>query len=191
IKPIKDDFSVQILNDRWQWSVFQPVIKSTRNGELNLMAIPTPPGAYVGTKVFSANYKTTILVNTKKSNASPGLGLIGDDKNSISVVYDDNKVSLIVLENGKETSILTSTVKPKKKLFLTAEVIHNKNIHFFYSTDGKKYKRLNESAIDCSFLPPWDRAVRVGLISRGTSDQKSVFDFFELINTTTNTNPVK
>ena len=191
IQTIKDDFSGQILGDRWQWSVFQPVIKSMRNGELTLMAIPTPPGAYVGTKVFSANYKTTILVNTKKSNASPGLALIGDDKNLISIMYDDNKVSLFVLENGKETFSLTSTVKPKKKLYLTAEVVHNKNIHFYYSTDGKKYKRLTESAIDCSFLPPWDRAVRVGLISKGAPDQKSVFDFFELINTTTNTHLVK
>ena len=183
ISRIRDDFADSTLSERWQWSVFQPVTKNITDGELNLIAMPTAVGAYLGTKIFSADYIATTLINISRSNAYSGLALIGDDKNAISALYKDGKISLIMVTGGKETNIVTTAVKQSKKLYIRAEVTDNKNIRFFYSRNGKKFLRLNVFDIDGSFLPPWDRAVRAGLVSKGSSDQKSAFDFFEMINT--------
>jgi hypothetical protein len=39
---------------------------------------------------------------------------------------------------------------------------------------------MNTTPVDGSFLPPWDRAVRAGLIAKGTAGQKAVFERFEM-----------
>jgi hypothetical protein len=41
---------------------------------------------------------------------------------------------------------------------------------------------MNEVLVSGNFIPPWDRAVRVGLISRGPANQQAVFNSFILKN---------
>jgi xylan 1,4-beta-xylosidase len=41
---------------------------------------------------------------------------------------------------------------------------------------------LNKEPLNGTFLPPWDRAVRVGLVAKGVSEQVGVFDSFRLEN---------
>jgi hypothetical protein len=52
---------------------------------------------------------------------------------------------------------------------------------FLYSIDGSDYTALNNNPIDAIFLPPWDRAVRAGLIAKGDSAKKAVFESFEMV----------
>ena len=68
------------------------------------------------------------------------------------------------------------------KLYLRASVNHGKDIVFSFSADGKKYIPLNDNPIDGFFLPPWDRAVRAALVSKGPSGSKAVFEEFALKN---------
>jgi xylan 1,4-beta-xylosidase len=60
------------------------------------------------------------------------------------------------------------------------QVKNNKDITFSYSMDGKFYKGLNKGPVDASFLPPWDRGVRVGLVAEGNPSQKAVFKNFSI-----------
>ena len=53
-------------------------------------------------------------------------------------------------------------------------------IRFYYSKDGKNYRVLNDTPVNGSFLPPWDRAVRAGVISKAASNEKAVFENFNL-----------
>jgi xylan 1,4-beta-xylosidase len=78
--------------------------------------------------------------------------------------------------------IESKRVSPGGKLYIRATVSNGKDIIFSYSSDGKKYTKVNENAVDGFFLPPWDRAVRVALISKGTSGTKGVFEEFALKN---------
>ena len=55
-----------------------------------------------------------------------------------------------------------------------------KNLLFSYSTDGKQFRTMLPSAANGSFLPPWDRALRAGLLSKGQTSQQAVFDRFDL-----------
>lgn len=50
-----------------------------------------------------------------------------------------------------------------------------------YSTDDVQFKILNVRAADISFLPPWDRAVRAGLVSKGPPGEEALFRKFALV----------
>lgn len=180
IAPVYENFDAASLSSRWQWSVFQSVSHKLTAGELHLASLPSATGAYVGTKIFTPKYKATALIRTDKSSSSTGIGLIGDDKNAVTALFKNNTLELYHVQDGKEKILVTSKVRAKKKLYLRVEVNNNKDIRFLYSSNGKNYITLNDVPVDGSFLPPWDRAVRVGLVSKGSTEQKSVFDSFEL-----------
>lgn len=85
------------------------------------------------------------------------------------------------VKNGKHTELPGKTIGATGKIYLSTRVQNGKDISFLYSKDGKNYILLNEKFIDGSFLPPWDRAVRVGLISQGQPDQKAEFESFKIM----------
>jgi hypothetical protein len=94
----------------------------------------------------------------------------------------DNQIVVRKVEQDKETIIEERRFRPSEDLHLQVNVKNGKDISFFYSTDGKKFTLLNKQPIDGFFLPPWDRAVRVALFSRGEKSEKAVFDNFLLKN---------
>lgn len=61
-------------------------------------------------------------------------------------------------------------------------VRNGKDITFQYSTNGKDFITLNETPIDGNYLPPWDRALRAGLVATGKIGDNAVFNDFILIN---------
>jgi hypothetical protein len=86
------------------------------------------------------------------------------------------------VESEKETLVEETTIPRGRVVYLRADVKNGKDISFSYSADGKKFTALNETPVDGFFLPPWDRAVRVALVSKGEKGQKAVFDNFSLKN---------
>jgi hypothetical protein len=179
---IADDFKDRSLSDNWQWSVFQNVDKKIKRGRLQLTAMPTSTGAFIGQKTYSGNYKTTTVINTKKSTAAVGLGVIGDEKNTVAILLSKGKIEVVQVKDDKITTSSTRAIVLKKKVHLQMQVRNGKDLFFFYSKDGKNFDALNDKPIDGSFLPPWDRAVRAGLIAKGSNNQKAVFEEFEMQN---------
>ena len=54
------------------------------------------------------------------------------------------------------------------------------NISFSYALKKEDFIPLHEAPVNGKFLPPWDRAVRAGLVSKGTVDKVAVFKEFEM-----------
>ena len=181
-REIKDAFSDDTLSHHWQWSVFQKPEYAQRHDRLELSATNEKAGAYLGMKTLSGNYDVDIVLIPEVSSAEAGLGLIGDDKNFVAVMINDNRLVLRVVQGEKETVVEEKRIGLSKRLHLRAEVRNGKDISFYHSANGKDYALLNDSPVDGSFLPPWDRAVRVALIARGERTQKAVFDAFVLKN---------
>ena len=181
-KNSSDDFRGSSLSDKWQWSVFQKPNVEFKGGEIYIPASATPSGAFIGQKTLTANYTATAKVHAQKSNAAAGIAAIGDENNMISAVYQNGVVKLMQLKEGKETELAKKNVEKKEKLSLRMQVRNGKDIQFFYSTNGNSFKPLNEKTVNGSFLPPWDRAVRAGIVAKGTKGTHGVFDSFELIN---------
>jgi beta-xylosidase len=181
-REIKDEFNGNELEDIWQWSVFAKPKFAVRDGKIQLMASEEKSGSYLGTKTYTANYDADVIIDTRASSSEAGLGLVGDEKNFIAATLEGNRLVVRKVESDKETVIESKRVSPGGKLYIRATVSNGKDIIFSYSSDGKKYTKVNENAVDGFFLPPWDRAVRVALISKGTSGTKGVFEEFALKN---------
>lgn len=56
-----------------------------------------------------------------------------------------------------------------------------KDVTFSYSHNEGSPKVLNNEPIDGSYLPPWDRALRIGVAAKGNASQKAVFEEFEVM----------
>jgi beta-xylosidase len=176
---IVDDFSGATLADSWHWSIFQTVQYTVSKNTLKLNALPADCGAYIGRSVLSANYNAEVTV-LKKSASEAGIALIGDDKNMVYATVYNNHIRLIQLKKNKAETIAQKTIKMPSQLVLKVKVENNTQATFMYSTDGIRFKILNEEIADISYLPPWDRAVRVGLVSKGTEGHAALFKKFVL-----------
>lgn len=179
---IRDDFDDEDLSLKWQWSVFQNINYLQQGGELTLMALPEKPGAFLGFKTYTGEYEAEVVISTDRTTAASGIGLVGDEKNFVVAVISKGKVSVQKVESGKETVLLERPVPRGTKVHLKIGVKNGKDISFYCSTNGRKFTLLNKVPVDGFFLPPWDRAVRVALISRGASSEKAVFQNFILEN---------
>jgi xylan 1,4-beta-xylosidase len=177
---VKDDFTGSALDTDWQWSVFNPVKTSLRNGKLTLSAKPSNGGAFIGFKTLSSNYQAEIVLLT--STATSGIGLVGDDKNMIRLLVSGSELTVSKLENDKETVVVKQSITAAPKIHLRMDVSNGSEASLSYSVDGTSFVKVNDSAVDGRALPPWDRAVRVGLISKGEVSQKTVIESFVLKN---------
>ena len=151
-----------------------------RKGKLILSAKPGSSGALLAFKTLSNNYQANVTI--LKSTASAGIALVGDDKNMVRLIISEKGLSVSKLENDNETILAQQTVPGWQKMHLRMDVNNGKEISFAYSTDGSAFLNLDTKAIDGYFLPPWDRAVRIGLIAQGDPSRQAVFESFVLKN---------
>jgi xylan 1,4-beta-xylosidase len=176
-----DSFNGTDLSPHWQWSIFSPVKYRLDKGLLTLGAQLSKSGSYIGQRVYSVNYTVDITLNLK-SDAETGIALIGDEKNLVYASRRANKIHVVKLEADKETIIRSIKFKARDVIYLRLEVKGNSKLHFYWSTDGAQFTPLHESFIEADFLPPWDRGVRAGIISKGESYQNSVVQDFRIQN---------
>jgi beta-xylosidase len=179
---LMDEFSGSTLSPQWQWSVFQKPVSKLKNGVAELIASPATSGVFLGQRIFTANYQAEVTVLRASSKAEAGLALVGDEKNLIAVSVKSNTLTVWKLENDKATILKELTIPSGEKIRLRVDVKNGKDVSFSYSLDEKVFENVSEVPVDGFYLPPWDRAVRVAMLSKGKSDTKSTFDNFVLDN---------
>ncbi len=177
---IEDKFKDRHLSQNWQWSVFKNPNYNLKRKNLQLTSNSSASGAYLGQKILWANYTATTAILTKKQNAIAGLGALGDDENTLSVVLNGDKIKVIQLKQNKDTTLLEKSIDRSKRVYLRMTVEGGKDYTFSYSTNGNNFQALNDKPVSGMYLPPWDRAVRAGLISKGDNNQHATFDWFRL-----------
>lgn len=176
---VVDHFNDQQLSGNWHWSIFQNVQYSIENNTLKLQALPIMAGAYIGQSVLAGNYYAAVTIQ-KSSTSQAGLALIGDDKNILYAVIDSNAVRLVQVKKGEAQVIGEEKISSPSDVSIRAQVKNNTEVTFTYSTNGEQFNVLNTIAADISYLPPWDRAVRVGLVSKGPVEKAAFFKDFIL-----------
>jgi beta-xylosidase len=181
VKNVTDNFNGKTLGKEWQWSVFRNPKYALKAGELYLNAGPEP-GNFLAQKTITGNYTVSVKLDLHESTASGGIAIIGDEKNLIAAVYSDKAFHLIQIKDGKQVELSQKPLSLGKQCYLQIRVHGANEASFYYSTDGKKYFPLTTTPVDINYLPPWDRAVRVGLIAGGSDDKVAVFDDFSIDN---------
>jgi len=177
---VDDEFMGKNLSNEWQWIVFQNFKKTIKGGNLEVAALPGPAGAILGRKTYSTNYEVTTEVDRHKSTAAAGLALVGDEKNLIAAFVKGNTVQLVQVKDGKETVISSHPISATKLGHLQMHVRNGKDVTFSYGHRENDMKVLNTQAVDGKYLPPWDRALRIAVVAKGSATQKAVFEEFEI-----------
>lgn len=176
---IHDEFEAEDLSPLWQWSVFQKPEFELNKGKLVIHPDTSGLG-YLGHKTFQADYRVRTVVDLSSSSAAAGLAAIGDEKNRVVASIRDGKIEVWKTRLGKDTLVVEESITARESIVLEMKVDNGNRITFRCSANGKSFEVINRRPIDGTFLPPWDRAVRIGLLSQGRRDQKAVFENFIL-----------
>jgi beta-xylosidase len=172
----KDEFNTKTLSTNWQWSVFQQPKYQLKRGCLELEANASLQTAYLGQKQPTGYYDAVVVVNTERSTAGGGIGIIGDDANQMNAIFENDSLRLMILKEGKEAVAESRPFKGKTlhiRMSAGAE-----GVSFHYGENEKTLNELNPRPMDPSFLPPWDRGLRIGVVVRGRAGSKGVFERF-------------
>lgn len=175
---ISDEFRGSALHNDWQWSVFAPAKHTVENGMLSLTASPGS-AAFVAQKAMFINYQAGVKVLRKKSGAAAGISLVGDEKNHVAAYINGNLIELVQTKEGKDSVLLTQPIPRSNKGSLMMQVANGKDISFFFGKNRRSVMQLNQQPINGAYLPPWDRALRVALITKA-GEGEAVFDCFKM-----------
>ena len=171
-----DDFDAEKPDMQWNWSVFRQPEMTIENGQLIINGKENKE-VFLGRKIMSSHYETTVEVS-RKSGSWTGAALIGDEKNMIYIASKKDSIVVSALKDGIENRLTSFVIQGEENedVFLRFTVENNTAIRFFYSIGGNSYNTVDISTPDITYLPPWDRALRAGIVAKGTAQEKSVIE---------------
>ncbi|AKQ47667.1 hypothetical protein TH63_11825 [Rufibacter radiotolerans] len=187
---LKDEFTGSTLAPSWQWSVTQaPLfqVKSANNGQLVLTASSSEIGSMLGQRTKTGNYTahTSVDLASLPQGTLAGLSAFGDPNNSVGVGVQDGNIVLWQVKRKQKSELAKVPVTAQKSLQFRLTVQDGNKLAFAWSSDNKTWNPLNNGqALDGSFLPPWDRGVRVGLTAKGPANATATFNSFSLTHQT-------
>lgn len=180
---VEDNFSSSELAQTWQWPVtnFPEYTLNAENG-LTLHASPENIGAVLGQRTLTADYTaTTALDISSVEGTRAGLTAIGDPGKAVGIAVHNGKIVLWSARGNDQNVIAEADAPEEEVVQLRLTTKGGSNMKFSWSTDGEQWNALNENEpFDASYLPPWDRAVRVGLTVKGPADTSADFQWFRM-----------
>jgi beta-xylosidase len=183
---VKDEFTGKTLDVAWQWPIEEKPQATVLGGKLRLTARPDHSGAALGHSTYTAAYTATTLLETSTLpvGTTAGLAALGDPDNTLALMASHNKLQLLQREKGKQKTLGEATLPATAKaVTLRLQATGGNQFRFEWSVDeGKTWQALPNAtgSINGSYLPPWDRGVRVGVLAQGPTSATAVFERFEL-----------
>jgi xylan 1,4-beta-xylosidase len=180
-----DNFTGFSLKPGWNWPVSDENPASISNGKLVLTARADQNtnlmGAAIGRSITTGDFVATATLERSSIDAGEiaGLAALGDRANSTGVALVDDQI-IVWNRAANKQQIITQAEAPKSRQIhfrLTAE--RGRQYQFAYSTNGKDWTELSNTS--GTHLPPWDRAVRVGMTVGGVKEAEARFDAFQFL----------
>ncbi|GAB2790940.1 beta-xylosidase [Hymenobacter luteus] len=182
-----DEFDQATLQPSWQWPVQERPTVAVQGGQLRLTARPEHSGAVLGQHTTTADYTaTTTLLNPAKLPAGTlaGIAAHGDPENTLALTVGGGKLQLWQLEKGKQKTLGEAKLDNATTALTLRMQAQNGNLfRFGWSTDGgKTWQSLpgQSAPINGTYLPPWDRGVRAGVLAKGPATATVSFESFSL-----------
>ena len=183
-----DDFTSPRLKAGWQWpQANEPSIRIERARKGWLVLAPTQTstknilGAIVAQSTTVGNYVATTALNTRAMppEAVAGLSAYGDGENALGVAVGGGKVFVWRREKNKD-QVLTELDAPNSALtHLRMTATDGHRFRFAISNNGRNWRNVGEE-VEGSYLPPWDRGVRVALTVNGAEGASAKFDWLRI-----------
>jgi len=184
---ITEEFEGDALGLAWQWPITASKPATiVRDGQLHLAANNSRLGTIVARRTHAATYKaaTTLDFANLPVDTFAGLAAVGDPYNALALMAGNGQVQIWHLRSGKQQVLAQSFIEPCDTLTLRLEVWGGQRYRFAYSTDGATWQPLptENFTLNGTYLPPWDRGVRVALIAQGNEEAAVTFNNFILLN---------
>ena len=183
-----DSFESDTVAPGWLWPQEQIPIRSTNSGDLVLQA-PEPVGeallgAVLARSCTSGDYvaTTTVDLSDIKGQGMAGIAAIGDFENGIGLAVNKKQAVIWQRRFGEQDFPIERPIEAGDKIQLRLSVKNGDQMTFAYSTDGNKWTNVGKD-FDGSYLPPWDRNVRVGLTVGRSTGATARFEEFTLEST--------
>lgn len=182
---VNEEFEAGDLAATWQWPVTQQPNYKLHDGLLMLQASPEKIGAVLGKRTMEDDYTVTAAVkhNTLPQGTMAGLTAIGNNDNAVGIGVSNGEIVLWSMKEGTLSTIAKTAVPKEEEVQLKLTTNNGDQMQFAWSADGTTWNILNdEKTFDASYLPPWDRGVRVGLTAKGPASATAAFDWFRVDN---------
>lgn len=183
---VADEFEGNELGLAWQWPITAPRPAATvRHGKLQLPASDSRLGTLLARRTHAATYKaaTTLDFAGLPIDTFAGLAAVGDPYNALALMAGNGQVQIWQVKSGKQQCLAQVFVEPCATLTLRLEVWGGQRYRFAYSTDSATWQPLPTESftLNGTYLPPWDRGVRVALVAQGAEDTTATFNNFNFI----------
>jgi xylan 1,4-beta-xylosidase len=183
-----DDFTTPRIRPGWQWpQANAPVISIEPARQGWLVLTPTEAqsanvtGAVVARSTTVGDYVATTIVETSrlKGGAMAGLSAFGEMENALGLGVGDGKIVLWRREKNEQRTLETIDAPTGASLHLRMRARAGYRYRFSISSDGRNWKDVGDE-VDGTYLPPWDRGVRVALTAGGARGAAGRFGFLRI-----------
>jgi beta-xylosidase len=186
-----DDFLTARLMPGWQWPVSnKPDARTRAAGGGWLMLSPSdgqaasPIGAVLARLTTKGDYVATTSIDTSamRAGALAGLSAYGDAENALGAsVGGDGRVVVWRREKNEQRTLTTiDAPRGRGALHLRMTARDGRRYRFAVSNDGRRWTDAGDE-LDGSYLPPWDRGVRVALVAGGAPGATGRFDWLRIV----------
>ena len=170
VPDFEDRFEGSALKPEWTWNfTFSDIVTTIKNNTLYLTGTPYADNKY-GTalclRTLTPDYEITTAIKDQP-DIFAGLTLYGDKDNLILFGKEKGALFLKQVRKGEEQTLYQQT--QTGTVHVRIVVTDGCRVSYQWSVDQKNWRPLPEACQnqDVSFLPPWDRAFRPGLIHIG------------------------
>jgi xylan 1,4-beta-xylosidase len=183
-----DDFTTPRSREGWQWPqanvpVFE--INPRRNGWLvlspNKEQGDNPTGAVLARPTTTGRYEATTVIDVSdlSGNESAGLAAYGDMQNALGLSTSGKRIILWSREKNVEKTFDVAAQPAGNLLYLKMRAREGHLFRFAVSNDGRSWRDVGDE-LDGSYLPPWDRGVRVAIVAGGRGGAGVRFGFMRI-----------
>jgi xylan 1,4-beta-xylosidase len=172
------------LKPGWQWPWDRAPVLRFVAGSLALRTSARADGSAVDTVVarptLSGDYTVTgrIVLPAASDDAIAGLAVYGDPDNAIGISRSGRSVVVWMREKGVQRLLPGRELPAGPSVDLRVIASRGSRFQFAYSMDGREWRTFGEET--ASYLPPWDRAVRVALAVGGRPGVEGRFDWVRI-----------
>lgn len=183
-----DNFKGKTLNTFWQWRVTQDINYTTGKDGLMLEASTENRnlGSLLVQPIKSLNYTLEATIDTRRSSAFAGVGIIGGANNGfgaplagIGVSVKKDRVEVWKTVDGNSFVLAQGTMDISDKARIRILVKDGYRLDFEY-LKGKEWLSLAKG-VDASPYVPWGMGFRIGLCAKGNKGTYANFRKIELI----------
>jgi xylan 1,4-beta-xylosidase len=169
-----DAFSGAKLRPQWQWPQNNEPRVTVGGGRLSLLPAADKKDAFtagiVAVKTTTGNYTATTELNVKSMQPAQtaGISAFGDRENALGASASGGQLIVWKRQRNKLETLSTNALPQGDTIYLRMTAAGGHRFSFSASADGKDWKAAGANIdVEGNYLPPWDRGIRVGLVTGG------------------------